>query len=400
MLRGKKILLAITGSIAAYKTTYVIRLLIKKGCEVKVVLSPSARDFVTPLTLSTLSKNPVYWDYFDKEDDTGQWHNHVELALWADAMIIAPTTANTLAKMTRAQADNFLMAVYLSAKCPVYFSPAMDLDMHRHPGTQANIRTLIEYGHHHIPAESGELASGLEGEGRMAEPEHIVAYVEQKMLENQPLTGKQVLITAGPTHEPLDPVRYLGNRSSGKMGIALAEAAAQWGATVHLILGPTHLLPQNEQINLTRVNTAQEMLEAAKVHFSHCDLAIMAAAVADYRPEKVARQKIKKSTEKYQLALVKNPDILHTLGQCKEERQCLVGFALETENAEEHALKKLHKKNCDYIVLNQPSANTGFGKDTNAAVLLNREGIKRKLTVKSKQKIAYEILEHTACHPF
>lgn len=400
MLRGKKILLAVTGSIAAYKSAYLVRLLITKGCKVKVVLSPSARDFITPLTLSTLSKNPVYWEYFNKEDETGQWHNHVQLALWADAMIIAPATANTLAKMARAQADNFLMAVYLSAKCPVYFSPAMDLDMHRHPGTQANIRTLKEYGHHHIPAESGELASGLQGEGRMAEPEHIIALVEQQMRANMPLMDKKILISAGPTHEPLDPVRYLGNRSSGKMGIAIADAAAQWGAEVQLILGPTALLPQHDSVHVTRVQTAQEMLKACEEHFPHSDVAIMAAAVADYRPEKIAEQKIKKDAERYELPLVKNQDILLTLGRQKKEHQRIIGFALETENEVTNALKKLHKKNCDYIVLNTPTENTGFGKNTNAVQLLNSKGKSQSVPLNSKEKIAYEILEHTICHPF
>jgi len=388
----KKVLLAVTGSIAAYKSTFLVRLLVKNGAQVKVVLSPAARDFITPLTLATLSKNPVYWEYFDRTEDTGTWHNHVELGLWADVLLIAPATANTLAKMANAQADNFLMAVYLSAKCPVFFAPAMDFDMHRHPATQSNIARLHEMGNHHIPAETGELASGLEGEGRMAEPEHIVRYIENYWQAQSPFRGKRVLINGGPTHEPLDPVRFLGNRSSGKMAIALAEAAAAQGAEVDLVLGPTHLQPGDKAIRCHRVHTAREMLECCLALFSHSALTICSAAVADYRPREVAPEKIKKNTEHYTLELVKNPDILATLGQKKLAGQFLVGFALETQDAEKYGRQKRSAKNCDLIVVNQPGDHSGFGHDTNEAMLLGPAEYRHAVPLTTKEKLAYEIL--------
>jgi len=394
MLSGKKVLLAVTGGIAAYKTTYLVRLLIKAGAEVRVVLSPAARDFVTPLSLSTLSKNPVYWSYFDEDSETGEWNNHVEMGLWPDLMILAPLTANSMAKIATGQSDNFLMAVYLSAKCPVYFAPAMDLDMYKHPATQDNIQRLQSFGHVLIPAESGELASGLEGKGRMAEPETIVQKIEEDLESKAPLAGKKVLINAGPTYEPIDPVRFIGNRSSGKMGMALAEAAANYGAQVQLILGPSALDTQNRNISITRVETTREMLEATESQFPESDWAILSAAVADYRPAQTADQKIKKSGGNMTLNLVENPDILKTLGSLKGNQQLLVGFALETQNAEANAQKKLNTKNCDWIVLNQADqTERGFGHDTNEVIMLSRNAERESLSLKPKKQLAYEILD-------
>lgn len=396
MLSGKKVLLGVTGSIAAYKASFLVRLLIKAGAEVKVVLSPAARDFVTPLTLATLSKNPVLWEYFDKEDEQGQWNNHVDLGLWADMLIIAPATADTLSKMVAGHCDNLLMGVYLSAKCPVYFAPAMDLDMYHHPSAIENIEKLKNYGNHFIPSGSGELASGLVGEGRMAEPEEIVAFIENHLADNSPLNGKRVLISAGPTYEAIDPVRFIGNHSSGKMGIAIANAAAELGAEVTLVLGPSSLQPK-EGVEVIPVQSASEMYEACNQRFANADIAIMAAAVSDYRPKNVADQKIKKSEDTLNIELVKNPDILFNLGQVKKH-QVLVGFALETENVIENAIGKLHKKNCDLIVLNSPGETSGFGKDTNEVTLINRKEEQLILGLKSKEDIAQDILLHVIDH--
>lgn len=395
MLSGKKVLLGVTGGIAAYKTTYLVRLLIKAGAEVRVVLSPAARDFVTPLSLATLSKNPVHWEYLNEDDhDSGEWNNHVDLALWADLMILAPLTANTMAKIANGQSDNFLMAVYLSAKCPIYFAPAMDLDMYKHPATRANMDRLISFGHVLIPSESGELASGLEGEGRMAEPETIITKIENDLRKKAPLYGKRFLINAGPTYEAIDPVRFIGNRSSGKMGIALAEAAAQKGAMVTLVLGPSAFRPNHSNIELISVESTQEMLKACENAFSESDWTILSAAVSDYRPAQVADQKMKKSGSSLHLDLVENPDILQTLGSKKTEHQVLIGFALETENAEANAQKKLDKKNCDWIVLNQADKEArGFGHDTNEVLLLGRKGDRKPLTLKPKKELAHEILD-------
>lgn len=399
MLSGKKILLGVTGGIAAYKTTYLVRLLIKAGAEVRVVLSPSARDFVTPLSLATLSKNPVYWEFFDKETDNGEWHNHVELGLWADLMILAPLTANTMAKIAQGQSNNFLMAVYLSAKCPVFFAPAMDLDMYKHPATRANIESLESFGHTLIPAESGDLASGLEGEGRMAEPDTILSSVINELEAKAPLRGKRILINAGPTYEAIDPVRFIGNRSSGKMGMALAEAAANLGAEVHLVLGPSVMSTKNPAIKVQRVESTREMFEACSGAFESADWIILSAAVSDYRPKQAANQKIKKSGGEIQLELIENPDILKTLGQRKSDTQLLVGFALETQNAEANAQKKLHTKNCDWIVLNQADDTArGFGHDTNEVLLLSQDGKREKLPLKPKKELAYEILDRLIQH--
>ncbi len=394
VLHGKKILLGVSGSIAAYKSAFLVREFIKAGAEVKVILTPAARDFVTPLTLATLSRNPVLWDFFDENDPEGKWNNHVELGLWADILVIAPATSHTLSKMASGAADNLLLGVYLSAKCPVYFAPAMDLDMYRHPSNQNNINKLEEFGNRFIPAGTGELASGLEGEGRMAEPAEIRDFIVQDLKKGQSLGGKKVLVNGGPTHEPLDPVRFLGNRSSGKMGIALAEKASEMGAEVVLVLGPTHLKPQDKSIQLIEIQTAEEMLEKCSDYFGESDIAIFSAAVADYRPEKTASQKIKKETGGLEIKLTKNPDILKTLGQSKTESQVLVGFALETENGIENATQKLHTKNADLIVLNSPTENSGFGTDTNAVTLISRQGEPIYLETKKKEDIAKDILHH------
>lgn len=397
MWRGKNVLLGVTGSIAAYKSTYLVRLLKKAGAEVKVILSPSARDFVTPLTLSTLSKNPVLWEFFDPEDEEGKWNNHVDLGLWADMIIIAPATSNTLAKMVSGTCDNLLMGVYMSAKCPVYFAPAMDLDMYRHPSTQENIKQLQSYGNRFIPAGTGELASGLSGEGRMAEPEEIIQFMETEMAQNRPLLGKKLLINAGPTYEPIDAVRFIGNHSSGKMGVALAEKAYELGAEVHLVLGPNSVKPSEGRISVEEVQTAREMNDACQNGFEQADVAILAAAISDYRVDNPSDKKIKKTGEALSLHLVENPDILAGLGKIKRADQVLVGFALETDNGPENARKKLHKKNCDLIVLNAPGPVSGFGTDTNEVTLIDRNNGEKKLELKSKDEIAEDILLHI-CH--
>jgi len=392
MWSGKKVLLGVTGSIAAYKSTYLVRLLVKAGAEVKVILTPSARDFVTPLTLATLSKNPVLWEFYDEDDEEGKWNNHVDLGLWADLFIIAPASSNTLSKMVSGTCDNLLMGVYLSAKCPVFFAPAMDLDMYQHPSTRQNIEKLQSYGNYFIPSGDGELASGLSGEGRMAEPEEIVAIITKFWQAQLPLKGKKILINAGPTQEPIDPVRYIGNHSSGKMGVALAEQAAGLGAEVYLVLGPGSVLPSDQQIRLYHIQTAAQMNEQCQKLFPDCDGGILAAAIADYRPADVSPQKMKKTGDDLNIRLVENPDILRGLGKIKRQDQFLVGFALETNNPIENARKKLHKKNCDLIVLNSPGNETGFGTDTNQVTLIDREGKTKTLDLKSKHDIAKEII--------
>lgn len=387
-LRGKKILLAITGSIAAYKAAFLTRLLIKSGADVQVIMTKAATDFITPLTLSTLSKHPVW----SEVSDGNNWNNHVELGLWADIMLVAPTTATTLAKLASGLCDNMVVATYLSARCPVFFAPAMDLDMWAHPATQENVRKLISYGNHLIPVEDGELASGLSGKGRMAEPENIVAHIAQ-FFEQGALKDATVLITAGPTHEALDPVRFLGNRSSGKMGIAIAEVAASAGAKVHLILGPTHLRPTNPKIECHLVSSADEMFDKAKVYFPGADVAILAAAVADYKPENYSAEKIKKGEGDLVLKLVRNPDIAAHLGANKRGNQILVGFALETQDPEANAIGKLKRKNFDFIVLNSlKDKGAGFQVDTNKVKLIDKEGIIEDLPLKSKREVASDII--------
>ncbi|XOD66698.1 MAG: bifunctional phosphopantothenoylcysteine decarboxylase/phosphopantothenate--cysteine ligase CoaBC [Flavobacteriales bacterium Tduv] len=392
VLHHKKLIIALCGSIAAYKTPKLIRSFVQSGANIKVIMTPSAKEFVTLLTLSTLSKKNV-WSDFQTEQEK-QWNNYVELGIWADAMIIAPVTANTLSKMTSGQCDNIILATYLSAKCPIFFAPAMDLVMYRHPSTKKNISRLVKRGNILIPAGEGELASGLFGEGRMAEPDYIVAIVEKYFSRHAQHKGKKILITAGPTYEALDPVRFIGNHSSGKMGFVLAKAAAEMGAEVTLISGPTTKSVEHHPIQLIRVVSALEMLEKTLQHFETTDIVIMSAAVADYRPEKPSDQKIKKKTDTLTLNLVKNPDILKTLSQ-KKTRQYLVGFALETDNEYQNACKKLKEKNLDLIILNSlKDPGAGFNKDTNKVTLINSKNIAFPLNLKSKKEVSFEILHY------
>ncbi len=395
MLTGKKILLAITGSIAAYKTAFLVRSLVKSGAEVRVIATRSALDFVTPLTLSTLSNHPVYSEYLKNEQ--GEWVNHVELGLWADVMVIAPATANTLAKMANGQCDNLVMAVYLSARCKVMFAPAMDLDMYQHPTTRANIDKLRGYGNLLIPPGTGPLASGLSGEGRMAEPEEIHQYIVDFFTHELPLRGQKVLITAGPTYEAIDPVRFIGNRSTGKMGYALAAACAQAGAEVVLVSGPTSL-PTPAGVTKIAVESAQEMYDASMAHWRTATIGIFSAAVADYKPVVVAGQKIKKSEASLQISLAPTVDILAAAGKTKAEKQFLVGFALETENEIAHARGKLQRKNADLIVLNSlRDAGAGFGHDTNVVQLIAQHN-ELALPLASKDEIAQKIVAYICEH--
>ncbi|WP_291134962.1 bifunctional phosphopantothenoylcysteine decarboxylase/phosphopantothenate--cysteine ligase CoaBC [Flavobacterium sp. UBA7663] len=392
VLSGKKILLGVSGGIAAYKTANLVRLFIKAGAQVQVVMSPASLHFVTPLTLATLSKNPVYSTFYNEEEATGEWNNHVELGLWADLMLVAPATANTLSKMANGNCDNLLIATYLSAKCPVYFAPAMDLDMYKHPSTLDSFHKLKSFGNIIIPAESGELASGLSGEGRMAEPENIVTFLENDLLEKLPLKGKKILITAGPTYEAIDPVRFIGNHSSGKMGFDIANEAANKGAEVILVSGPTHLNVQNSSIKLIRVISAQDMYDACHEHYERVDVAIAAAAVADYRPKNVADQKIKKNEVTFSIELEKTKDILASLGEQKKN-QFLIGFALETENEIEHAKLKIQKKNLDLIVLNSLNdKGAGFGLPTNKVTFISKDFTIEPKELKSKEEVAQDII--------
>jgi len=389
MLEGKKILLGITGSIAAYKAILLVRLLVKAGAEVRVVLTTAAKSFVSPLVLSTLTGHKVLVEMFD--EDT--WANHVMLGRWAEVMVIAPLSCNTLAKMANGQCDNLLLAVYLSATCPVVVSPAMDEDMWLHPATKKNIDLLQEFGNKIIPVEKGELASGLIGEGRMAEPETIVTFLEENIFRSSELNGKKVLITAGPTYEPIDPVRFIGNRSSGKMGFALAEAFYTKGAEVHLVTGPVNIKTSFTGIHVKHVQTAQEMYETCTAIFGEMDIAVLSAAVADYKVAVVADEKIKKKSEELDIHLVKTKDILKSLGESKKAGQMLAGFALETNNEKENALKKMESKNADIIILNSlRDANAGFGYDTNKITVFHRNGQVFETGVESKQKIAGEIV--------
>lgn len=401
VLSGKKILLGISGGIAAYKTAHLVRLFIKAGAHVRVVMTPASVDFITPLTLSTLSKNPVYSSFYNKEEqteDNAMWNNHVELGLWADLMLIAPATANTLSKMANGNCDNFLIACYLSAKCPVYFAPAMDLDMYKHPSTLASFHALQQYGNQMIPAESGELASGLSGEGRMAEPENILAFIEADLLRKLPLKNKKILVTAGPTYEAIDPVRFIGNHSSGKMGFDIAQSAADAGAEVILISGPTHLQLMHSNIKLIRVTSAQEMYEACHKYFSSVDVAVCAAAVADYKPKFVADQKIKKNDASLQIELEKTQDILASLGKIKQH-QFLIGFALETENEIENAQLKIQKKNLDLIVLNSlRDEGSGFGTTTNQVTFIDAQNNIEPRPLQSKEQVALDIIHKIKAH--
>ncbi len=389
MLKGKKILLAITGSIAAYKSILLVRLLVKSGAEVKVIMTSAAKNFVSPLVLSTLSNNKVLVDLFD--EDT--WANHVMLGRWADVMLVAPLSCNTLSKMASGQCDSLLLAVYLSATCPVVVSPAMDEDMWHHPSTRKNIQSLESYGNKIIDVDNGELASGLVGEGRMAEPETIVQYITEQYFRDKALDGKKGLITAGPTYEPVDPVRFIGNHSSGKMGFALAEAFYMRGAEVELVTGPTIEQVKYKGINVTHVKSADAMYNACVGLFGSADITVMSAAVADYSPEAPALEKIKKSSGQLVLNLSKTKDILRSLGERKQPGQLLVGFALETNNEKEYALGKMKSKNADMIVLNSlKDANAGFGHDTNKVTVFEASGKEHTLGLASKQKIAEEIV--------
>lgn len=388
-LEGKKIVLGVCGSIAAYKSTTLVRLLIKKGCSVQVVMTKDATSFITPLTLSTLSKNPVLVDYYDPK--TGEWNNHVHIALEADLLLLAPLSANTLAKCANGLCDNLLSAVYLSAKSPVIVAPAMDLDMWKHPSTKRNLERICEYGNIIIPPGKGELASGLHGEGRMAEPEEIVEFVERFFQNDLPLIGKKALVTAGPTYEAIDPVRFIGNHSSGKMGYAIAESLQRKGADVILVSGPTSLNAPNA-VHLESVTSAKEMLGKVQEHSLSADIIVMSAAVADYTPKDVAPQKIKKNDAEFSIELVKTADILATVGATKKDHQLLVGFALETNDEIQNAQKKLEKKNLDFIVLNSLNdKGAGFATDTNKITIIERNGLSHQYELKSKAEVADDI---------
>jgi phosphopantothenoylcysteine decarboxylase/phosphopantothenate--cysteine ligase len=390
MLEGKNVVLGVCGSIAAYKSALLVRLLVKAGANVQVVMTPDATNFITPLTLATLSKNPVFSDYFVAE--TGEWHNHVELGLWGDLMVIAPASANTIAKMAGGLVDNLLTAVYLSAKCPVYFAPAMDLDMWKHPSTTANIETLLSFGNIMIAPGTGELASGLYGEGRMAEPEDIIAFLSADIKKKLPLVGVKALVTAGPTYEAIDPVRFIGNHSSGKMGFVIADELARLGADVVLISGPSAQVSKQRAIKRIDVTTAAEMLEACQQHYTNARVCVMSAAVADYTPVTIAQQKIKKQDGGLTIETKKTTDILKFLGDNKQDGQLLIGFALETNNELQNATDKLKRKNLDFIVLNSlGDAGAGFKTDTNKITIIDRDLHQTTFDLKSKEDVATDI---------
>ena len=396
MLGGKKVLLGICGSIAAYKTVSLVRLLVKAGAEVRVVMTRAAVEFITPLTLSTISKNEVLIDFHEGEGQL--WNNHVDLGLWADVMVIAPATANSIAKASQGVCDNLLTAVYLSARCPVYWAPAMDLDMYQHASTQENLQKLKTYGNEIIDARFGELASGLVGTGRMAEPEEIFETLETHFKQELPLKNKKALVTAGPTYEEIDPVRFIGNYSSGKMGFALAEQLAKQGADVTLISGPTSLHPKNPAIELVSVKGAEEMFESVAKIFASTDIAIFAAAVADYKPKTKSPTKIKKN-EIPQILLESTPDIAMEMGKIKKKHQVTVGFALETNNEQDNATSKLKKKNFDFIVLNSLNdKGAGFAHDTNQVTIIDRHNNLFKFELKSKTEVADDIVRHIINH--
>tara|TARA_R110002167_G_scaffold78883_12_gene218000 strand:+ start:2119 stop:3351 length:1233 start_codon:yes stop_codon:yes gene_type:complete len=399
ILSGKNILLGISAGIAAYKTASLVRLFVKLGANVKVVMTPASKEFITPLTLSTLSKNPVFSSFTNNEDampagrqDNAVWNSHVDLGLWADFMIVAPATANTLSKMAHGVCDNLLLATYLSAKCPVYFAPAMDLDMYKHPTTTQSFQILKSFGNVMIPAGTGELASGLIGEGRMAEPEDMVSFIEKDILDKLPLRGKKVLITAGPTYEAIDPVRFIGNHSSGKMGFEIAKAAANLGAEVILISGPTHQTVSHHLVKMIPVVSAQEMYDVTHQYFKEVDIAILSAAVSDFKPKQVAAQKIKKADNTLTLELEKTKDILASLGKIKHQ-QFLVGFALETNNELENAKAKLKAKNLNLIVLNSlKDKGAGFKTETNKVTFIDDKENIIKFQLKSKTDVANDLL--------
>jgi phosphopantothenoylcysteine decarboxylase/phosphopantothenate--cysteine ligase len=393
VLKGKKILLGVTAGIAAYKTAHLVRQFIKAGAEIQVIMTPASKDFVTPLTLSTLSKNPVHSTFYSKDDENEVWNNHVDLGLWADLMLIAPATANTMSKMANGTVDNLLLASYLSSKCPVYFAPAMDLDMFKHPSTVTSMEKLQSFGNSLIPAASGELASGLVGEGRMAEPEDIVSFIEADVLSKLPLKGKKVLITAGPTYEAIDPVRFIGNHSSGKMGFELAKTAANLGAEVILVSGPSHEAISHSLVNRINVVSASEMYDEVHKHYSNVDIAIASAAVADYTPENVATQKIKKKDTSLEIKLTATKDILASMGTLKKS-QILVGFALETNDEVVNAKGKLSRKNLDLIVLNSlQDKGAGFAGNTNKITIIDKSNNLTEYALKSKELVAKDIFK-------
>ena len=392
MLKDKKVLLAITGSIAAYKSAELVRLFKKLGALVRVIQTNSAKDFITPLTLSTLSQNPVFNDMVDSEKN--EWNNHVELGLWADLMIIAPLTANTLAKMVHGECDNLLLATYLSAKCPVYFAPAMDLDMYKHPSTKANIKKLEGYGNILIPSGFGELASGLVGEGRMAEPKEIIDHISNHLTQSLPLKGKTILVTAGPTYEAIDPVRFIGNRSSGKMGVSIAIEFIKKGAQVDLVLGPSHIDCNYDNLNVYRVESANEMFDTVNNLFPKSNIAVFAAAVADYTPKDIKKHKIKKKTDSFSLELKKTKDILSLMSNKKKKSQFIVGFALETEKEIYNASIKLDEKKLDMIVLNSlNNKGVGFGLNTNKITIIEKDNIVTDFELKDKKEVAKDIIQ-------
>lgn len=393
MFKGKHIILGICGGIAAYKSAYLLRLLIKAGAEVQVVITPAGKEFITPVTLSALSGKPVISEFFTA--NTGSWNSHVDLGLWADAMVIAPATASTIGKMANGIADNMLVTTYLSAKAPVFIAPAMDLDMFAHPSTQRNLQLLRQYGNHIIEPASGELASHLVGKGRMEEPENIVKLLEEYFAISQSLAGKRIMVTAGPTYEKIDPVRFIGNYSSGKMGYAIAEECASRGAEVVIVSGPVNVKATNKLISVVDVESAQEMYDAAVQEFKNCDAAIMCAAVADYCVENQSTHKIKREHDELPvIKLKKNPDIAATLGSMKSGKQVLAGFALETDNEEANAVEKLRRKNLDFIVLNslnEPGA--GFKTDTNRVTIIDNAGLSREYALKAKRLVACDIVD-------
>ena len=396
MLEGRKILLGVTGGIAAYKAAVIIRLLVKEGAEVKVVMTPLAKEFITPLTLATLSKNPVLADFFDPED--GRWNSHIDLGLWADLFLIAPATANTMGKMAAGIADNLLLTTYLSSRCPVFLAPAMDLDMLAHPATVGNMERLKSFGNIIIEPDTGELASGLEGKGRMAEPDVIVRevreFLSKKKITELPLLGRRVFINAGPTVEPIDPVRYISNYSSGRMGISLADTAARMGAGVTLVLGPVGIKPQEKSITVVPVKTAAEMKEASLAAFATCDIAILAAAVADFTPETTSATKVKRGGADLVIRLRPTEDIAAYLGSIKKEGQFLAGFALETDDEIANARGKMQRKNLDMIILNSlRDEGAGFGHDTNRITIIDRTDNIDKFDLKSKDEVASDILK-------
>lgn len=393
MLKDKKVLIGVTGSIAAYKVAELVRLFKKSGASVKVIQTETSLAFVSSLTLATLSENPVLTNIINTENE--EWNNHVELGLWADIMVIAPVTSNTMAKMSNGECDNLLLATYLSAKCPVYFAPAMDLDMYKHPSTSNNIKRLQSFGNNLIPSGFGELASGLFGEGRMAEPVEIVEHINDDLAKNLPMSNIEVLITAGPTQEAIDPVRFIGNRSSGRMGIALALECANNGAKVKLVIGPTHLDVNHPNINVHKVISANQMLDKVNSLFKESDISILTAAVADYTPKNVSKEKIKKSNNEITITLMRTKDILYEIASKKRDNQFIVGFALETESELIHAKKKLHEKNLDMIVLNSlKNKGAGFNHKTNKITIIDKENNIADFSLKDKSEVAKDIVEN------